>query len=37
MEPPELETEDFEAITAPAEPLEIPAAPGPGRSDEPRF
>ena len=35
MEPPELETEDFEAITAPAEPLEIPA--GPGREGEPRF
>jgi hypothetical protein len=36
MEPPELETEDFEAITAPAEPLEVPAGP-PGRESEPRF
>jgi hypothetical protein len=35
MEPPELETEDFEAITAPAEPLEVPA--GPAREGEPRF
>jgi hypothetical protein len=35
MEPPELETEDFEAISAPAGPLEVPA--GPGRPDEPRF
>jgi hypothetical protein len=35
MEPPELETEDFEAITAPAEPLEIPA--GPAREGDPRF
>ena len=37
MEPPELETEDFEVITAPAEPLEIPAGPGPARESEPRF
>ena len=37
MEPPELETEDFEVITAPAEPLEIPAGPGPAREGEPRF
>jgi hypothetical protein len=35
MEPPELETEDFEAITAPAEPLEVPA--GPAREGDPRF
>src|SRR3954471_2569412 len=35
MEPPELETEDFEAITAPAEPLEIPA--GPAREGGPTF
>jgi len=35
MEPPELEIEEFEAITAPAEPLEIPA--GPARESDPRF
>jgi len=35
MEPPELETEDFEAITAPAEPIEIPA--GPVREGDPHY
>jgi hypothetical protein len=35
MEPPELEIEEFREITAPAEPLEIPA--GPAREDDPRF
>jgi hypothetical protein len=35
MEPPELETEDFEVIEAPAAPLEVPV--GPGREDDPRF
>ncbi len=35
MEPPELETEDFQAIEAPAQPLEVPV--GPAREDEPRF
>jgi len=37
MEPPELEIEEFQVITAPAEPLEIPAGPGPERETEPRF
>jgi hypothetical protein len=27
MEPPELEIEEFQVITAPAEPLEVPAGP----------
>jgi hypothetical protein len=35
MEPPELETEDFEVVTAPAEPLEVPV--GPAREGDPRF
>jgi hypothetical protein len=35
MEPPELETEDFEVIEAPAAPLEVPV--GPGRESDPRF
>jgi hypothetical protein len=35
MEPPELETEDFEAISAPAGPVEVPA--GPAREGGPRF
>src|SRR4051794_41952741 len=35
MEPPELEIEEFQEITAPAEPLEIPA--GPAREGDPRF
>ena len=35
MEPPELEIEELETITAPAEPLEIPA--GPVREGDPRF
>jgi hypothetical protein len=33
MDPPELEIEETEVITAPAEPLVVPA--GPGREDEP--
>ena len=37
MEPPELETEDFEVIEAPAAPLEVPVGPGTGREGEPRF
>ena len=35
MEPPELEVEDFETITAPAEPIEIPV--GPAREGDPRY
>ncbi|MEA2290560.1 MAG: hypothetical protein QOD55_2557 [Solirubrobacteraceae bacterium] len=35
MEPPELETDAFEAIEAPVEPLEVPA--GPARESDPRF
>jgi hypothetical protein len=35
MEPPELETEDFQAIEAPAAPLEVPV--GPAREGDPRF
>jgi hypothetical protein len=35
MEPPELETEDFEVIESPVEPLEVPV--GPGREGDPRF
>jgi hypothetical protein len=35
MEPPELETEDFEVIEAPAAPLEVPV--GPAREGDPRF
>ena len=31
MEPPELEIEEVEAISAPVEPLEVPAGPGPPR------
>ena len=32
-----FEIEEFQVITAPAEPLEIPAGPGPERETEPRF
>jgi len=35
MEPPELEIEETEVVTAPAEPLVVPA--GPGREGDPRF
>jgi hypothetical protein len=35
MEPPELETEDFEVIEAPAAPLEVPV--GPAREGDPRY
>jgi hypothetical protein len=34
MEPPELEIEETEVITAPAEPLVVPVGP-PQREDEP--
>jgi len=35
MEPPELDIEETEVVTAPAEPLVVPT--GPGRENDPRF
>ena len=34
LEPPELEVEDTQTVSAPTEPIEVPA--GPGREGEPR-
>ncbi len=34
MEPPELEIEEVEAVSGPAEPLEVPVPVGPGRERE---
>ena len=34
MEPPELEIEETEAISGPAEPLVVPVGPGGPREDE---